>query len=192
LKGLFLFRGDRLFIRIIMPLELIIDGYNLIRQSDTFRRLDARSLEQGREALLQRLVEYKKVRGHPITVVFDGWGSFNPFSTDTRHKGISVVYTGKGELADDYIKRTVAKIQYGAVVTSDQEVKRHAERLGVPAIASPVFERKMEAALADDIKGADPDEEEWDEEELVEAKKKGTAWRLSKQERRRQAILKKL
>jgi predicted RNA-binding protein with PIN domain len=175
-----------------MPLELIIDGYNLIRQSDTFRRLDARSLEQGREALLQRLVEYKKVRGHPITVVFDGWGSFNPFSTDTHHKGISVVYTGKGELADDYIKRTVAKIQYGAVVTSDQEVKRYAERQGVPAIASDLFESKMNAAISGQGDEIDIDEDEWEEEELVEAKKKGTAWRLSKQEKRRQAILKKL
>jgi predicted RNA-binding protein with PIN domain len=175
-----------------MPLELIIDGYNLIRQSDSLRPLDARSLEQGREALLGRLAEYKKVRGHPITVVFDGWGGDNPTSTATRHKGITVIYTGKGELADEWIKRKVEKMQYGAVVTSDREVGRYTERLGVAAIASPVFEQRMEAALAADIKGMDPDEEEWEEEGLIEAKKKGTAWRLSKQERRRQAILKKL
>src|SRR4030042_4587584 len=122
-----------------MPLELIIDGYNLIRQSDNFRRLDARSLEQGREALLTRLAEYKKVRGHPITGVFDGWGGDSPTSTGTRHKGITVIYTGKGELADEWIKRKVEKMQYGAVVTSDQEIKRYTERLGIAAIASPVF-----------------------------------------------------
>jgi predicted RNA-binding protein with PIN domain len=174
-----------------MPLELIIDGYNLIRQSDSLRPLDARSLEQGREALLARLAAYHKVRNHPITVVFDGWGGDNPTSTITRHKGITVIYTAKGELADEWIKKRAREIRYGAVVTSDQEIVRSAERLGVPAIASQTFERRMEAALAGDMKGADPDEEEW-EEELVGAKKKGPARRLSKQEKRRQAILEKL
>jgi predicted RNA-binding protein with PIN domain len=175
-----------------MPLELIIDGYNLIRQSDSFRRLDARSLERGRAALLARLAEYVKVRGHPITVVFDGWGGDNPTSTDTKHKGITVIYTGRGELADEWIKRKTERMQYGAVVTSDREVGRYAERQGVSAIASDVFESKMEAAISGREEVIDCDEEEWDEEELVEAKKKGPARRLSKQERRRQAVLKKL
>ena len=175
-----------------MPLELIIDGYNLIRQSDTLRPLDARKLEQGREALLERLAEYKKVRGHPITVVFDGWGGDSPTSTGTRHKGITVIYTGKGELADEWIKRKVEKMQYGAVVTSDREVGLYAERQGVSAIASEVFEHKMDAALSGHGEGIDSDEEEWEEEGLIEAKKKGPARRLSKQEKRRQTILKKL
>jgi hypothetical protein len=175
-----------------MPLELIIDGYNLIRQSDSFRRLDARSLEQGREALLIRLVAYQKVRGHTITVVFDGWGGDSPSSIGTRHKGITVIYTGKGELADEWIKRKAERMQYGAVVTSDREVGRYAERQGVAAITSDVFESKMEMAIVGRGEVIDIDEEEWDEEELVEAKKKGPARRLSKQERRRQAVLKKL
>jgi predicted RNA-binding protein with PIN domain len=177
-----------------MPLELIIDGYNLIRQSDSLRRLDARKLEQGRLALLERLAAYARVRGHAITVVFDGWGADSPTSTDTRYKGVTVVYTGRGELADEWIKRKTKHLQYGAVVTSDREISRHVERAGVPAIESPAFERRMEAALASDIKEPDWDEEAWEdeEEELVETKKKGTAWRLSKQERRRQAVLTKL
>jgi len=175
-----------------MPLELIIDGYNLIRQSDTFRRLDARKLEQGREALLARLAAYKKIRNHPITVVFDGWGGFSPVSTVQRHEGIVVVYTGKGETADEWIKRQIEKVQYGAVVTSDRDIGRYAERLGIAAIPSRAFERRMEHALANDIKGIDMDEEEGEEEEFIEAKKKGPARRLSKQEKRRQAVLEKL
>jgi len=174
-----------------MPLELIIDGYNLIRQSDTFRRLDARKLEQGREALLARLVAYQKVRNHPITVVFDGWGGFNLDSTIQRHQGIVVIYTGKGETADDWIKRTIEKMQYGAVITSDRDIGRYAERVGIAAIPSRLFERRMEAALAGGQNEIEPDEEEG-EEEFIEAKRKGPARRLSKQERRRQAILAKL
>ena len=175
-----------------MPLELIIDGYNLIRQSDTFRRLDARSLEQGRDALLARLVAYQKVRNHPITVVFDGWGGFNVESTIQRQQGIVVIYTGKGETADDWIKRQLEKMQYGAVVTSDRDIGRHAERVGIAAIPSRLFERRMEAALFGGRKEIELDEEEGEEEEFIEARKKGPARRLSKQERRRQAIVAKL
>ena len=175
-----------------MPLELIIDGYNLIRQSDSLSAIDARSLEQGREALLERLAAYKKVRGHPITVVFDGWGGFEPVSTRTRHKGIEVVYTGKGETADEWIQRRVGGVQYGAVVTSDREIQHHAERAGLSAISSNEFERKMEQALAPDMEGMDVDDGEWDEEESIEVPKKGSARQLSKKEKKRQAILKKL
>jgi len=175
-----------------MPLELIIDGYNLIRQSDTFRRLDARKLEQGREALLTRLAAYKKTRNHPITVVFDGWGGFSPVSTVQSQQGIMVVYTGKGETADDWIKRKIEKMQYGAVVTSDRDIGRSAERAGLVVIPSRAFERRMEQALAGDIKGMAMDEEEGEEEEFIEAPKKGPARRLSKQEKRRQAVLEKL
>ena len=175
-----------------MPLELIIDGYNLIRQSDSLSRLDAQNLEQGREALLERLAAYRKVRGHPITVVFDGWGGFEPVSTRTRHKGIEVIYTGKGETADEWIQRRVGGVRYGAVVTSDREIQRHAECAGLAPIQSNEFERKMEAALALGREGMVMDKGEWDEEESIGVPKKGSARQLSKKEKKRQAILKKL
>jgi predicted RNA-binding protein with PIN domain len=175
-----------------MPLELIIDGYNLIRQSDTFRRLDARSLEQGREALLARLVDYQKVRNHPITVVFDGWKSFNLESTTQRRQGLLVIYTRKGEKADDWIKRALEKMRYGAVVTSDRDIRRYAERLGIADIPSRLFERRMEQTLFGGQEDMAEDEEDGEEEEFNEAKRKGPARRLSKQERRRQAVLAKL
>jgi predicted RNA-binding protein with PIN domain len=175
-----------------MPLEIIIDGYNLIRQSDSLSRLDAQNLEQGREALLDRLVEYKKVRNHPITVVFDGWGGFNLSSTRTKHKGITVFFTAQGQTADEWIKQRVGEVQYGAVVTSDREIQEHAERFGLAAISSPEFERRMEAALAGEIEGGTLDDEEWEEEELVVAKRKGSARQLSKKEKKRRAILEKL
>ena len=175
-----------------MPLEIIIDGYNLIRQSDSLSRLDAQNLEQGREALVERLARYTKVRNHPVTVVFDGWGGFSPSSTRTRHKGIQVVYTGQGETADEWIKGRVGEMQYGAVVTSDQEIGRSAERAGLSVISSDVFERRMDAALAGDREGMAVDEEEWKEEEFIETPRKGSARQLSKKEKRRRAILKKL
>ncbi|MBN1828305.1 MAG: NYN domain-containing protein, partial [Deltaproteobacteria bacterium] len=55
-------------------MHIIIDGYNFIRQSDRLRRFERISLEEGRKQLLRTVGEYRKLRGHKITVVFDGWG----------------------------------------------------------------------------------------------------------------------
>ena len=175
-----------------MPLEIIIDGYNLIRQSHSLKRLDAQNLEQGREALLKRLVAYRQVRGHPITVVFDGWGGFHPSTTRTLHKGITVVFTAQGQTADEWIHGRVGGVQYGAVVTSDREIQRHAERAGLVTIPSRAFERRMETALADETDWDMMKEEEWEEEEFVPAKRKGQARQLSKKEKKRRVILEKL
>jgi len=175
-----------------MPLEIIIDGYNFIRQSYSLKRIDAQNLEQGREALLERLTAYHQVRGHPITVVFDGWGGFNLSSTRTGHEGITVVFTAQGQTADEWIVARVGGVRYGAVVTSDREIQQYAERAGLVAIPSLEFERRMEVALRGDTDGDTMDEEEWEEEEFAPAKRKGSAWQLSKKEKKRRAILDKL
>ncbi|MFZ4438471.1 MAG: NYN domain-containing protein [Syntrophales bacterium] len=47
-------------------MHIIVDGYNLIRQSDTFRQFEKKSLEEGRNALLRSLAGYRKLRGHHI------------------------------------------------------------------------------------------------------------------------------
>ena len=50
-------------------MHIIIDGYNLIRQSATFSRLDLEDMQTGREALIDALADYKKIKRHRITVV---------------------------------------------------------------------------------------------------------------------------
>jgi len=47
-----------------MAVHIIIDGYNLIRQSAELSRLDRRDLQHGREALLELLAAYKKIKRH--------------------------------------------------------------------------------------------------------------------------------
>ena len=59
-------------------MNIIIDGYNFIRQTD-LRRFENVSLENGRKELIRRLAIYKRAKAHKITVVFDGvlGGSFS-------------------------------------------------------------------------------------------------------------------
>ena len=88
-------------------MHIIIDGYNLIRQSDFLRRFEKQSLEAGRQALLQQASLYRKKKGHRITVVFDGWENGSPFEERDRQGGITIVYSRRGEKADEVIKRGI-------------------------------------------------------------------------------------
>ncbi|MBN2179111.1 MAG: NYN domain-containing protein [Deltaproteobacteria bacterium] len=167
-------------------MHIIIDGYNLIRQSDSLRRFERLGLEKGREELIQRLAPYRKIKGHRITVVFDGWIGGPLREERLQEAGVHIIYSRRGEKADEVIKR-IARKRSGeelVVVTSDREIAEAVGRSGGVAITSPEFETRMvlegEAALLSE-KGFSPDED--DDEDLKRGGKKGPARRLSKKER---------
>lgn len=179
-------------------MHILIDGYNLIRQSGVFRSLDRKSLEAGRNALIHSLAAYKKQTGHRMTVVFDAWeGGFLTEERD-RHGGIHCLYSRKGETADDLIKRMIeGRKEEFVVVTSDRAIADFASRRGVAAIASPVFESRLQRAeTARNGDGRcekdEPDEEERDDGSAAGTKKKGASRRLSKKQKKAQSIFKKL
>jgi predicted RNA-binding protein with PIN domain len=179
-------------------MHILIDGYNLIRQSAAFRRLDRLSLEAGRNALIHSLAAYKKQTGHRVTVVFDAReGGFLTEERD-RHGGIHCLYSRKGETADDLIKRMIeGRKEEFVVVTSDRAIADFASRRGVAAIASPVFESRLQRAeTARDGDGRfekdEPDEEERDDGSASGTKKKGASRRLSKKQKKARSIINKL
>ena len=124
-------------------MHIVIDGYNLIRQSDHLRPFDKRSLEAGRNALLQLLAPYRKGKQHAITVVFDAWDGGGPLEERDTHAGISIVYSRRGKTADEVIKEMVGRRggEELLVVTSDRDVADHAVHRGATAISSPEFEK---------------------------------------------------
>ena len=175
-------------------MRIIIDGYNLIRLTE-LRQYERVSLEEGRKALITLLAEYRKNRGHSVTVVFDGWidGSFD--EERDRRRGVEIIYSRRGEKADEVIKRLIEKAgDEITVVTSDREISTYAAHRGKSAIASPAF-----AALLKNILSAAPAPETKDdlyanekEDRQGKTKKKGPSRRLSKQKRMTLASLKKL
>jgi predicted RNA-binding protein with PIN domain len=85
-----------------MALHLIIDGYNLIRQSPELSEVEGRDLAAGRRALLARLAGYRLSRpGHKITVVFDGREAGGLQESRGREQGLSIIYSRRGEAADE-------------------------------------------------------------------------------------------
>jgi len=167
-------------------MHIIIDGYNLIRQSDSLRRYERLGLEKGRAELLRRLLAYRKLKGHRITVVFDGWIGGPLREERQQEAGIRIIYSRRGEKADEVIKRLARKGsgEELVVVTSDREIAEAVGRSGGVAIASPEFETRMilegEMALLSE-KGVSPEEEA--DEEAKRDGKKGPSRRLSKKER---------
>jgi len=172
--------------------RLIVDGYNLIRQSPSLREVESRDLQMGREALIRQLASYKRIRGHQITIVFDGWRSGSLTESQQWERGILVIYSKRDERADEVIKRLAKRFGQGAVVvTSDREVAHFAERVGATAVSSEEFEGRMGMVAVMEEKAVDSEEINNDKKG-VGTKKKGPSRRPSKRRRRAIQRLKKL
>jgi predicted RNA-binding protein with PIN domain len=173
-----------------MSIHIIIDGYNLIRQSDSLGQLDNQDIQLGRDGLIDMLSVYKRIKNHKITVVFDGINaSFHSRHKD-RKKGIEIKFSTRGESADHVIKGMVASERERAlVVSSDLELIEFAAIKGAASISSSGFEKKIALAAYMDVKGIDDDEKEgW----VPSTKKKGPKRRLSKRKRRNRIKISKL
>ena len=175
-----------------MSLHIVIDGYNLIRQSPTLSVIEHRSLEEGRKALLECLASYKRVKHHAITVVFDGADADTHMQRRTRWKGIAVLFSRPAELADSVIRRIVTREQERAVVvTSDRGIADFAAEQGAATIGSIEFENRMKMAIRRDLISSDFREEEevgW----MPTTRKKGPSRRPSKRQRRTSSRTRKL
>jgi predicted RNA-binding protein with PIN domain len=173
-----------------MSLHIIIDGYNLIRQSQVLSRLDRQDIARGREALIGQLAAYRRFKPHRITVVFDGARAPDLSPSRDRARGITIVFSRGGEPADTVITR-MARQEGGRamVVTSDLAVARAAEACGAAVIDSPEFEARMAMAVTLEI-SAEPAEEP--PGRRVSTRKKGEGRRLPKRLRQQRMKTAKL
>jgi len=171
-----------------MSIHLIVDGYNLIRQSPELRRFEAQDLESGRQALLTLMAAYRRSRPrHQVTVVFDGWQAGGFQESRDQHLGVAVIYSRRGERADEVIKRLLRREGTRAVVvSSDRELQEWAVRVGAAWVSAQEF-------TGDHLLAA-PGEEDTEEPPgpARGPAKKGPAHRLAKKERQRQQRLRKL
>ena len=178
-------------IECIMAIHIIIDGYNLIRQSPELAGLDRQDLQLGREALVDILAAYKKLKPHQITVVFDGIAAPSLYGSRNRVKGIAMRYSHGGESADDVIGRMARREKAKAlVVSSDREVMAAAESAGATVMDSAAFEDKivMTRYLAMKGGGEAVESEGW----VPTTRKKGPSRRLPKRKRKARARVEKL
>ncbi len=120
--------------------HLVVDGYNVTKTA-----WPALSLERQRDRLLAGLAPLAARSGAEVTVVFDAGGaSERPLVT--RPRGVRVLYSRPGVIADDVIRDLVAAEPRGrplVVVSSDQEVVRDVRRAGARAAAAVALTRLL-------------------------------------------------
>lgn len=169
-----------------MPLHVIIDGYNFIRQSEGLRALERQALEFGREALVEQLVAYRQAKRHKITLVFDGSQKHFFPDASTSWKGVGIKFSRHGETADALIKKMALREKEKAVVVSnDRDIGRFAEAQGATVLASGKFEEKLRMA---EMTGQEMPASEREPARYrgKHTKKKGPAKKLPKKARRAQ------
>ena len=122
-------------------LHLVVDGYNVTRAE-----WDESPLEAQRTRLLRGLGPLVARSGAEVTVVFDGTNAESrPLVQHPR--GVRVLFSPRGVLADDVIRELVAAEPPGrpvVVVTSDQEIVRDVMRKpGVRVVGSRALVRLL-------------------------------------------------
>jgi len=172
-----------------MATHLIVDGYNLLGSTQGF----SGGLESGREQLVRLLAAYRHRKHYPITVVFDGWGQDRTVEQRGHRTGVEVVYSKRGEKADQVIQRLVR--QYGsdcAVVSSDHEIIAVARSYGAFVMQAQEFADKL--MVPSSSHGTQPYKEldRGDDEKPARGpEKKGNPKKLPKAQRRRQGRLRR-
>lgn len=141
-----------------------------------------------REHLIGLLAQYKKTKGHDITLVFDGWNSSRLKEEWSVTGGITVIYSRAGEKADAVIKRIVADSRKEwIVISSDREIAAHAWVRGSVPVPSETF-----LSLVDKSGEATPGEFELLDEEDSGHRRKGNSRQPSKRDKALQRAIRKL
>lgn len=115
-------------------MHILIDGYNVLKQMLT---ADQVSLPQ-RRAFTNMLGKYAAKKNHTITLVFDGGPDTWPCKE--RDHGITILYSGTKQTADDVIKKLLLEKKHGVLlISSDNELKARAAQRGIDSMNADDF-----------------------------------------------------
>ena len=175
-------------------MHIIVDGYNLIRQSDTFRHYERKSLEEGKKRPHPQPCRLPETSGPPNHRRLRRLGGGLADRGTGPRRGVEIIYSRLGEKADEVIKRLLAKgDEEILVVTSDREIATFAVRRGKTAIASTAFDERLERGAAGSFPAESNGKDDTDEDDdRPGMKRKGPSRRLSKQQRAALARIRKL
>ncbi|MBF0223950.1 MAG: NYN domain-containing protein [Desulfobacterales bacterium] len=173
-----------------MSVHIIVDGYNLLRNSKISSLFYSVNVPIERDSLIDALAIYKKIKKYTITVVFDGNSKYSLYDERDSINGIDIIFSTKKESADGVIKRMAEKERERAiVVSSDNEVLKFAESAGSSIISSGDFAKKIIKAHYV-FYGFSEEEEE--SKKKSSTKKKGPSKRNPKNKRKNSLKINKL
>ena len=113
--------------------NIIVDGYNVIG-------IFHKDMEKARMDFVNLLVNYKKIRNHDITVVFDGYKNGALTEKISVIGGVRVIFTRLGITADDLIKKIISEDKREWIVVSDdRDIASYAWSKNSIPISSEIF-----------------------------------------------------
>ncbi|MFG1821908.1 NYN domain-containing protein [Microbispora bryophytorum] len=124
----------------IPHLHLIVDGYNVTKTG-----YPSLTLADQRARLLTGLGGLAVQTRAEVTCVFDGAELNGPVQVSAP-RGVRVMFSAPGEIADDLIRTLVRAEPPGraiAVVSSDREVAESVRRMGARPVPSPLLLRRL-------------------------------------------------
>jgi predicted RNA-binding protein with PIN domain len=126
---------------------ILIDGYNVIRNTPGLAAADRVSLAAGRDALLQGVTTAYRHTPHRVVVVFDGdGGTESVVALPGRARG-QVIFTPRGVTADETLRRLARESQAQGeqvtVVSGDFEVRLGATDTGARSACPGEFASRL-------------------------------------------------
>lgn len=88
-----------------MGCDILVDGYNVIKNNSMFQVVEAKNLAVARDVLVRQLKNRYRHTMFRVIVVFDGNGACEQVSHDEH---VRVVFSRQGETADRVIARLAA------------------------------------------------------------------------------------
>ena len=134
-------------------IRVLVDGYSLLHHWPDLAPGRERHSFQARDALVAVLTQYQDSSGTPVTVIFDGGGA--PPDTpknETAKGGIEVLFSRKGQTADQIIERVAHLMKpYGEVlaVTNDYAERETVISLGGSACSCENFVEMLGDTVGD-------------------------------------------
>jgi uncharacterized protein len=130
--------------------DILVDGYNVIKNNFMFRSLEMRSLADARLLLIRQLQNRYRHTAHRVIVVFDGDGK----QEQIRHEDhIRIIYSCYGETADSVIKRLSAEARSAGrqvqMYSDDEDIRQTVSEHGGTVQTTSHLVKQVQAAPRD-------------------------------------------
>ena len=131
---------------------LLVDGYNIIFAWDELSELADVNIDSAREKLADIMSNYQGYRKCNLILVFDAYKIEGHIEEVIKYHNIYIVYTKEAETADQYIEKTVKKMnrKYDVTVATSDGLEQiiimgqGARRMSAPGLLEEVKEMEKE------------------------------------------------
>jgi predicted RNA-binding protein with PIN domain len=134
----------------VMGCEVLVDGYNVIKNNLMFRSLQTRSLAEARNVLIRQLKNRYRHAFQRVTVVFDGDGAYEQVSHDEH---IRIIFSRHGETADSVIIRLASEARMAGreveMYSDDGEIQQSVATKGGTVCTTGQLVTRLNAAPRD-------------------------------------------